>query len=204
MSMGSLTRVSRHRKAEHDNLIGKIVTYRFTLTVLSALRHSGNENGATYQRLIDGVFNNQISRNLEVYVDDMVIKSDSKEDMLVDIQETFDKLRAINMKLNPRKCSFGIVEGPFLGHFITKQGIKANPSTILTDKPIKQILARPEKSGRISKWAIELGEHDIKLRGRNSVKGQILADFLAETPSAESKENEAKETMDKKEELENM
>ncbi|GKD65409.1 reverse transcriptase domain-containing protein [Tanacetum coccineum] len=182
MSMGSLTRVSRHRKTEHDDLIGKIVTYRFTLTMLSALRHSGNENvkesqerriiikafksksqekyehvdpkvtsaqdgkdykmakrdyGATYQRLIDGVFNNQISRNLEVYVDDMVIKSDSKEDMLVDIQETFDKLRAINMKLNPRKCSFGIVEGPFLGHFITKQGIKANPSTVKAISDLK-------------------------------------------------------------------
>ncbi|GJV71592.1 reverse transcriptase domain-containing protein [Tanacetum coccineum] len=48
--------------------------------------------GATYQKLIDRVFNNQIVRNLEIHVDDMVIKSDSEEDMLVDIQETFDKL----------------------------------------------------------------------------------------------------------------
>nr|GEU90915.1 hypothetical protein [Tanacetum cinerariifolium] len=82
---------------------------------------------ATYQRLIDRVFNNQIGRNLEVHVDDMVIKSDSEEDMLVNIQETFDKLQAINMKLNLRKCFYGVEERPFIGHLITKQGIKANP-----------------------------------------------------------------------------
>ncbi|GKC70418.1 reverse transcriptase domain-containing protein [Tanacetum coccineum] len=60
---------------------------------------------------------------------------------------------------------------------------QAHPIKVLTDKPIKQILARLEKSGMIAKWAIELGEHDIDFRGHNSVKGQILADFLAETPS---------------------
>ncbi|GKD77657.1 reverse transcriptase domain-containing protein [Tanacetum coccineum] len=83
--------------------------------------------GATYQRLVDKVLNDEIKRNLEAYVDDMVIKSASEEDMLMDIQETFDRLRSINMKLNPKKCSFGVEEGPFLGHLITKQGIKANP-----------------------------------------------------------------------------
>nr|GEV13967.1 reverse transcriptase domain-containing protein [Tanacetum cinerariifolium] len=83
--------------------------------------------GVTYQRLVDKVFNNQIEQNLKAYVDDMVIKSTFEEDMLMDIQETFDRLRSINMKLNPKKCSFNVEEGPFLGHLITKQGIKANP-----------------------------------------------------------------------------
>ncbi|GKA71934.1 reverse transcriptase domain-containing protein, partial [Tanacetum coccineum] len=83
---------------------------------------------ATYQNLVDKVYNDKIGCNLEVHVDDMVIKSDSEEDMLVDIKETFDKLQAINMKLNPSKCSLGIEEGPFMRHLITKQGIKANPS----------------------------------------------------------------------------
>ncbi|GKA25872.1 reverse transcriptase domain-containing protein [Tanacetum coccineum] len=83
--------------------------------------------GATYQRLVDKVFSHQIGRNLEAYVDDMVIKSTSKEEMLKDIQETFERFRSINMKLNPKKCSFGVEEGPFLGHLITKHGIKSNP-----------------------------------------------------------------------------
>ncbi|GJV11964.1 hypothetical protein Tco_1353505 [Tanacetum coccineum] len=114
------------------------------------------KRGAMYQKLIDRVFNNQISRNLEVHVDDMVIKSDSEEDMLVDIQETFNKLRAINMKLNPRKCSFGVAEGPFLGHIITKQGIKANPSKVkaISDlkppKIVKEIQSLNEKLAALS------------------------------------------------------
>ncbi|GKF68636.1 reverse transcriptase domain-containing protein [Tanacetum coccineum] len=85
---------------------------------------------ATYQRLVDKVFSDQIGRNLEAYVDDMVIKSTAKEDMLQDIQEIFNRFRSVNMKLNPKKCSFGVKEDPFLGHFITKQGIRANPSKV--------------------------------------------------------------------------
>ncbi|GKC37553.1 reverse transcriptase domain-containing protein [Tanacetum coccineum] len=83
--------------------------------------------GATYQRLVDKVFSHQIGRNLEAYVDDMVIKSTFEKEILKDIQETFERFRSINMKLNPKKCSFGVEEGSFLGHLITKQGIKANP-----------------------------------------------------------------------------
>ncbi|GJS28603.1 reverse transcriptase domain-containing protein [Tanacetum coccineum] len=126
-------------------------------------------------RLVDTVFSNQIGQNLEVHVDDMVIKSDSEEDMLTDVQETFDKLRAINMKLNPRKCSFGVEEGQFLGYLIMK---------------------------RIAKWAIEIGEHHIEFKGRNSIKGHILADFLAETPTSESKKEEARDTRDKEQDIE--
>nr|GEW47853.1 hypothetical protein [Tanacetum cinerariifolium] len=84
--------------------------------------------GATYQRLVDKVFSHQIRRNLEAYVDDMVIKSTSEKEMLKDIQETFKRFRSINMKLNPKKCSFGVEEGLVSGHLITKQGIKANRS----------------------------------------------------------------------------
>ncbi|GKA99014.1 tyrosine-protein kinase, non-receptor Jak2 [Tanacetum coccineum] len=81
----------------------------------------------TYQSLVDKVFNDKIGQNLKAYVDDMMIKSTSKEDMLMDIQETFDMLISINIKINLKKCSFGVEESAFLGHPITKQGIKANP-----------------------------------------------------------------------------
>ncbi|GJU77619.1 reverse transcriptase domain-containing protein [Tanacetum coccineum] len=92
---------------------------------------SGLKNAReTYQRLVDKVFSHQIGRNLEAYMDDMVIKSTSEKEMLKDIQETFERFQSINMKLNPKKCSFGVKEGPFLGHLITKQGIKANPSKV--------------------------------------------------------------------------
>ncbi|GJV47880.1 reverse transcriptase domain-containing protein [Tanacetum coccineum] len=83
--------------------------------------------GATYQRLVDKAFDNQVGWNIEVYVDDLVIKSYTKAEMLRDIEETFRTLRKINMMLNPKKCTFGAVEGMFLGYTITLEGIKPRP-----------------------------------------------------------------------------
>ncbi|XP_071699550.1 uncharacterized protein [Rutidosis leptorrhynchoides] len=59
---------------------------------------------------------------------------------------------------------------------------QAHPIQVLTDQPIKHVLTRPEISGRMAKWAIELGEHEISFHPRNSVKGQVIADFLVELP----------------------
>ncbi|GJR48139.1 reverse transcriptase domain-containing protein [Tanacetum coccineum] len=82
-------------------------------------------NRATYQRLIDKAFEKQIGRNLEVYVDNVVTKIHTEQEILIDIEETFQILRKINMKLNPKKCTFGAEEGMFLGHVINMKGIKA-------------------------------------------------------------------------------
>ncbi|GKC15299.1 reverse transcriptase domain-containing protein [Tanacetum coccineum] len=64
--------------------------------------------GATYQRLVDKAFHKQIGRNLEVYIDDLVIKSSTEDEIVRDIEETFKTLGEINMKLNPKKCIFGV------------------------------------------------------------------------------------------------
>nr|GEU37698.1 reverse transcriptase domain-containing protein [Tanacetum cinerariifolium] len=82
---------------------------------------------ATYKRLVDSTFQHQIGRNLEAYVDDIVTKSKDEKMLLADIAETFDNLKKINMKLNPKKCSFGVEEGKFLGYMVISKGIKANP-----------------------------------------------------------------------------
>ncbi|GKC86469.1 reverse transcriptase domain-containing protein [Tanacetum coccineum] len=71
-----------------------------------ALRNAG----ATYQRLVDKAFHKQIGRNLEVYVDDLVIKSRTEDEIVRDMEETFQTIREINMKLNPKKCTFRIEE----------------------------------------------------------------------------------------------
>ena len=62
--------------------------------------------GATYQRLMNKMFAHQIGRNVQVYVDDMLVKSLRKDDHLDDLRETFDTLRSYNMKQNPNKCVF--------------------------------------------------------------------------------------------------
>ncbi|GKA62871.1 reverse transcriptase domain-containing protein [Tanacetum coccineum] len=257
--------------------------------------------GTTYQRLVDKAFDSQVGQNIEVYVDDLVIKSHTEAEKLRDIDETFRTLRKINMKLNPKKCTFGAVEGMFLGYMNSPEGIKpcpdktevvlqlssswiikevqslngklaslnrflsksaekslplfktlkkcikksdfhwtpdakqafkqlkqhlselpllvapkltkeligpelnytpieklvlslvfaakrlrryfqAHPIAVITDQPIKQIISRPDVAGRLQKWSVMLGEHNITYRPRTSVKGHILADFLVEKP----------------------
>ncbi|GKA43923.1 reverse transcriptase domain-containing protein [Tanacetum coccineum] len=273
----------------------------------------GEAVSATYQRLVDSTFQSQIGRNLEAYVDDMVIKSKDEKMLLADIAETFDNLKKINMKLNPKKCSFGVEEGKFLGYMslngklaslsrflaksaerslpflntlknITKENkheyrwtqeaeaafqqmkkvitelpsltppreketlyaylavsaeavsavlltdrkerqcpvqyvsrtlneaernyapmeklalslilmtrrlrryFEAHPVKVITDQPIKNILNNTETSGKLAKYAVELGAYNIKFIPRNAVKGQVLADFLLEAPEGTREE----------------
>ena len=82
--------------------------------------------GATYQRLMNKMFAQQIGRNVEVYVDDMLVKSLREDEHLSDLQETFDTLRAYNMKLNPNKCVFRVTAGKFLGFMVSQTGIEVN------------------------------------------------------------------------------
>ncbi|XP_021735240.1 uncharacterized protein LOC110701933 [Chenopodium quinoa] len=82
--------------------------------------------GATYQRLVDQVFAEQKGRNMEVYVDDSIVKSKEAKDHVADLAETFATLRQNQMKLNPKKCVFGVRSGKFLGFMVSKRGIDAN------------------------------------------------------------------------------
>ena len=63
---------------------------------------------------------------MEVYIDDMLVKSKERLDHTKHLQETFDLLRMYNIKLNPLKCPFGISSSNFLGFMVTQRGIEAN------------------------------------------------------------------------------
>jgi ribonuclease HI len=86
--------------------------------------------GATYQRLMNRMFHHQIGRNVEVYVDDMLVKTKDEIKHLEDLKETFETLRRYRMKLNPNKCVFGVLSGKFLGFMVSQRGIEANPDKI--------------------------------------------------------------------------
>ncbi|XP_027168007.1 uncharacterized protein LOC113767998 [Coffea eugenioides] len=288
--------------------------------------------GATYQRLVNKLFQNQVGRSMEVYVDDMIVKSRTDQRLIPDLREVLDILLKSRMRLNPKKCTFGVRSGRFLGFLVSRDGIRANPDklqaimdmapprsvkevqrltgrmaalnrflsrsavrglpffrvlkapkdfhwteecqkafidlktylaelpsltapepgetlflylstcneavsavlvredggaqrpvyyvsralqgpetrylpaeklvlalvhaarklrpyfqahgiVVLTDQPLRQILTRPEVSGRMTKWAVELAEHDIGYQPRKAIKAQALADFLAEGAS---------------------
>ena len=81
---------------------------------------------ATYQRLMDKMFVHQIRRNVQVYVDNMLVKSVREDDHLSDLRETFGTLRTYNMKLNSSKCAFKITAGKFLGFMVSQRGIEVN------------------------------------------------------------------------------
>ena len=74
--------------------------------------------GATYQRLVNKMFNRQIGRNMEVYVDDILVKSKEELAHLDDLRETFATLKQYQMKLNPSKCVFGVASSKFLGFMV--------------------------------------------------------------------------------------
>ena len=84
----------------------------------------------TYQWLGNKIFKEQIGRNMEVYVDDMLVKSKSTKNHIADLEETFSALRKYKMKLNPAKCAFGVTSKKFLSFMVSGRGIKVNPKKI--------------------------------------------------------------------------
>ncbi|CAL2237942.1 unnamed protein product [Prunus armeniaca] len=268
--------------------------------------------GATYQRLVNAIFAPLIGNTMEVYVDDMLVKSRTTDQHIPNLSAMFTILKQYKMRLNPTKCAFGVASGKFLGFMISQRGIEANPEKIkaildmtiprtikdiqsltgrvaaltrfiskatdrcapffkalegskrsitwtaecnkafnellmiylsisatavssvliqtkngaehpvhyvskalqdaevrypdieklafalvvsarrlrpyfqahtihvLTNQPLRQVLLKPETSGRLVKWAIELGEFDIHYKPRLAMKGQAVADFISE------------------------
>ena len=109
--------------------------------------------GATYQRLMNKMFAHQLGRNIQVYVDDMLVKNVCKDDHLNDLQETVDTLRSYNMKLNPSKCVFGVTAGKFLGFMVSQRGIEVNPEkvrVILELEPPRTMKAVQSLNGKVA------------------------------------------------------
>ena len=99
------------------------------------------------------MFAHQLGRNVQVYVDDMLVKSVRENDHLSDLRETFDTLRSYNMKLNPSKCVFGVTAGKFLGFMVSQRGIEVNPEkmrAIMELEPPKTVKAVQSLNGKVA------------------------------------------------------
>nr|GEW65267.1 reverse transcriptase domain-containing protein [Tanacetum cinerariifolium] len=123
--------------------------------------------GATYQRLVDKAFHKQIGRNLEVYVDDLVIKSLTEDEIVRDIEETFKTLREINMKLNSKKCTFDVEKGMFLEYKVNAKGLKVCPDKVdailspLTPKCLKDVKKLNGKLASLNRFLAKLAEKSL-------------------------------------------
>nr|GFA33808.1 reverse transcriptase domain-containing protein [Tanacetum cinerariifolium] len=211
-----------------------------------------------WKRLMDKAFENQMGRNIEVYVDDLVVKSHTETEMTLkkcikksdfrwttEAEQAFQQLKqhlsALPLLAAPKpqedlimylSATHGAISAVLLTergtaqmpvYFISRtlQGpelnyssmeklvlslvfaakrlrryFQAHPIAVITDQPIKQVMSRPDAAGRLQKWSIILGEHNITYRPRTSIKGQILADFLNEMPSNASQGTSVAETQE--------
>ncbi|XP_050211341.1 uncharacterized protein LOC126661533 [Mercurialis annua] len=200
--------------------------------------------GVTYQRAMNKMFRGLDC--LEVYIDDVVIKSNTGEIHLADLRKGFERIRRNGLKMNPLKCAFGVSAGNFLAGrlrswsvllrgketdewiwtdeqqrvFDDLKGYLAKPPVMTPPKPnkplllylsaaheslgcmlaqeddgveratdiIKYILSKPYLRNRIGKWAIAMSEFTLVYVPQRAVKGQVLADFLADHPGITLKE----------------
>jgi hypothetical protein len=85
---------------------------------------------AMYQRAIQAYFKRQLNKNVEAYVDDVVVKTRNSDMLIADLEETFTSLREYRWKLNPNKCIFSVPSRKLLGFIISHHGIEANPEKI--------------------------------------------------------------------------
>lgn len=84
--------------------------------------------GATYMRSMMTISHDMIPKEIEVYMDDVIIKSKRSSDHIADLKKFFDRLRKYNLKLNPAKCAFGVPTGKLSSFIIIHQGIELDPS----------------------------------------------------------------------------
>jgi len=129
--------------------------------------------GATYQRLMDHIFKGMIEWSVEVYVNDIVVKSDSCQQHIKDLQEVFQALRDHDIRLNPDKCAFEVEGGKFFGFMLVHRGIEAKPEKCRTitemqsSKNVKEIQ-------RLIGWLTAFSKFVPKLTERTKPIVQLL------------------------------
>ncbi|XP_072059858.1 uncharacterized protein [Arachis hypogaea] len=128
--------------------------------------------GATYQRLMNKIFEQQIGQNIEVYVDDM-------KQIRANSQSIF-----VSKSLQNAELRYPMLEKVALALVFSSRRLRpyfqSHTIIVKTGQPLRQILSKPELAGRLIKWAIELSEFDIQYQPRRSIKSQHLVDFVAE------------------------
>ena len=97
--------------------------------------------GATYQRISTILFHNMMHRDVEVYVDDMIVKSQDRANHLAAFERFFERIRQFRLRLNPKKYTFGVTSGKLLGYMVNERGIEVDPDKIraILDMPTPRI-----------------------------------------------------------------
>jgi ribonuclease HI len=128
--------------------------------------------GCTFSRMIEIVLHPQLRRNILAYVDDIVVKSTQRKDHISDLAETFANLRAVNLKLNPEKCVFGIHKGKVLGCLVSTKGIEADSDKIKALIEMQDPVSSP--TGVVIRYAARLDFADDVHSTNNTIEYEAL------------------------------
>jgi hypothetical protein len=123
--------------------------------------------GATYQKCIHIILEPQIGRNVEAYIDDVVVNSKKCEDLHDNLKEAVDNLCKYKMMFNPKKCVFGVSSGKLLGYMVSSWGINVNSKKVEAIKQLQPPQTRKEiqkpagMMAALSRFRSMLGEHGM-------------------------------------------
>lgn len=132
--------------------------------------------GETYQRVMVTLFHDMIHKEIEVYIDDMISKSQTEEDHIVNLQKLFDRLRTFKLRLNLVKCTFGVRSGKLLGFIVSQMEIKVDPDKVKaiqempaprTKNEVREFLGRLNYIARFISYLTATCELIFKLLRKN-------------------------------------
>ena len=107
--------------------------------------------GATYQRAMNYIFHELIGKIVEIYIDDVVVKSKGHQEHLADLRRALECTRRHGLKMNPNKCTFGVSAGQFLGFMVHERGIEISQKTISAIDKVEALITKVELQSLIGK-----------------------------------------------------
>ena len=134
--------------------------------------------GVTYQRVATTLFHDMMHKDVEVYVDDIIVKSRDRADHLAVLQRFFERIRQFILRLNPKKGTFGVTSGKLLGHIVSERGIEVDPKKIkaildmptpMTEKEIRGFLGRLQYINRFIARLTDICELIFRLLRKNQL-----------------------------------
>ena len=119
--------------------------------------------GATYQRGMTTLFHDMIHKEIEVYVDDMIVKSSDEEQHVVYLKKMFERLRKYKLRLNPNKCTFGVRSGKLLGFIVSPRGIEVDPDKVRAIREMPAPQTKKQVRGFLGRLNYGYISHDCHL-----------------------------------------
>ncbi|GKV15421.1 hypothetical protein SLEP1_g26217 [Rubroshorea leprosula] len=143
--------------------------------------------GATYQRAMNAIFHDMIGRFMEIYIDDVIVKSNEVEEHLVHLKLAFERMMKHGLKMNPLKCAFGISIGNFLGYLAHERGLEVDQNKERQECDKVHVV-----STTIERQNWKMGYGFVKIQPEVHASRQALADFLVDHPCLEVEVDEEK------------